>query len=244
MRYRLIVLVSIVLFPLFVSGQDLPDIVVKRERTYTGAGLYGFMNGGADLYLEYGVKSLIAREIVYKGEEFSIEIYEMQSPVDAFGIYSLHTFKCDRIDALDCLNCLSAYQQQLVVGAKYISIVFPSGSGVAKKAADELAQSFLNIYTSEKLDIPAILNLTPPYSDKLKYMRGPIAITNAQWKLSKVVADISHKGIWLVVDKQTNQDKALVLLSSKNDVDRIKERLDRLDIIDNGDDYIYITIER
>ena len=244
MQYRFVVFISILLYPLFVSGQDLPGISVKRERTFTGAALYGFMNGGADLYLEYGVKSLIAREIEYKGEDFTIEIYEMPSLTDAFGIYSLHTFKCDRVDTLGYYNCLSPYQLQLVVNSKYISIVFPSGSNVAEKIADELAQSFINKDTYELLDTPEVLGLNnPPFSDKLKYMRGPVAMTNNQWELSKIVVDISYKGIWCVLDRQTNENKALILLSNSEDIDKIKGRLDSSNIIDCGDDFIYIIIK-
>ncbi|MCD8270785.1 MAG: hypothetical protein LUD46_21760 [Parabacteroides sp.] len=37
---------SLLLFiPAFLAAQD---VEVKREREFTGAGLYGFMNGGAE----------------------------------------------------------------------------------------------------------------------------------------------------------------------------------------------------
>lgn len=42
----------------------------------------------------------------------------MPSPEDAFGIYSLHIFKCERTDVLGCIDCLSPYQLQAVVGNK------------------------------------------------------------------------------------------------------------------------------
>lgn len=71
------------LIPLTVWGQA-PEI--KRERIFTGTGLYGFMNGGADQFLEYGVSKLTTRDIVYKGNEYTVDIYEMPTPEDAFGI--------------------------------------------------------------------------------------------------------------------------------------------------------------
>ena len=54
------------------------------------------MNGGADQFLEYGVSKLVTRDVVYKGNEYTIDIYDMPTPEDAFGIYSLHIFKCSR----------------------------------------------------------------------------------------------------------------------------------------------------
>jgi hypothetical protein len=40
----------------FAIQQD--SISVKRERFFNGAALYGFMNGGSDLFLEYGFNEL------------------------------------------------------------------------------------------------------------------------------------------------------------------------------------------
>ena len=68
-------------FPVLLWAQD--GVQVKRERVFTGSGLYGFMNGGAEQFLEYGVSRLTARDVVYKGEDYTLEIYEMPSPEDA-----------------------------------------------------------------------------------------------------------------------------------------------------------------
>lgn len=50
--------------PAFLAAQE---VEVKREREFTGSGLYGFMNGGAEQFLEYGVSKLVARDVVYEG---------------------------------------------------------------------------------------------------------------------------------------------------------------------------------
>lgn len=56
-------------FPVLLWAQD--GVQVKRERVFTGSGLYGFMNGGAEQFLEYGVSRLTARDVVYKGEDYT-----------------------------------------------------------------------------------------------------------------------------------------------------------------------------
>ena len=89
--------------PAFLAAQEDE---VKREREFTGSGLYGFMNGGAEQFLEYGVSKLVARDVVYEGQEYTVEIYDMPTPEDAFGIYSLHVFRCQRADTLGCIDCL------------------------------------------------------------------------------------------------------------------------------------------
>ena len=55
-------LVLLTFIPVFLVAQE---VKVKREREFTGSGLYGFMNGGAEQFLEYGVSKLVARDVVY-----------------------------------------------------------------------------------------------------------------------------------------------------------------------------------
>ena len=135
-------LVLLTFIPVFLVAQE---VKVKREREFTGSGLYGFMNGGAEQFLEYGVSKLVARDVVYEGQEYTVEIYDMPTPEDAFGIYSLHVFRCQRADTLGCIDCLSPYQLQAVAGNKYVSVVFPSGSAAAKSKADAVIRYYLPI---------------------------------------------------------------------------------------------------
>ena len=65
---------------------------VKRERVFTGSGLYGFMNGGAEQFLEYGVSRLTARDVVYKGEDYTLENYEITSQENKIDINTIHIF--------------------------------------------------------------------------------------------------------------------------------------------------------
>lgn len=83
---------------LSISCLEAQEMTVKRERVFTGTGLYGYMNGGAEQFLDYGVTKLTARDLEYDGEEYALEIYEMPTPEDAYGIYSLHVFRCQRAD--------------------------------------------------------------------------------------------------------------------------------------------------
>jgi len=64
-----------------------------RPQTFTNETLYNYIDGGADVFLEYGFKELFVQEY-RKGENIlTIEVYRMSSPLSAFGIYS---FRRDR----------------------------------------------------------------------------------------------------------------------------------------------------
>lgn len=228
----------LLIIPAFLAAQD---IEVKREREFTGAGLYGFMNGGAEQFLEYGVSKLVARDVVYDGQEYTIEIYDMPTPEDAFGIYSLHVFKCQRADTLGCIDCLSPYQLQAVVGNKYVSVVFPSGSAAAKSKVDELIRHYLPMDGKDNPAFPAQLSDLSPYSGKLKFFRGPIGISGVSTSLMHYLDGIAYTGVWFVADKSSKSYRALVCLKEQEAVDKLKAKIPASDLIQSGDDFIYLS---
>jgi len=57
---------------------------------YSGDNLFNYINGGADLYLEYGFKDVtIIKYLNYQAESIKIELYRMDSDSSAFGIFSI-----------------------------------------------------------------------------------------------------------------------------------------------------------
>lgn len=225
------------LFPAFLSAQA-PE--VKREREFTGPGLYGYMNGGAEQFLEYGVSHLITRDLVYKGEAFTIDIYDMPTSEDAFGIYSLHIFKCSRADAGGCIDCMSPYQLQAISGKQYISVVFPSGSEAARSKADEVIRLYVPMDGKEKPQIPDEMGITAPYSGHLKLLRGPISMSGASTSLSRLLKDTGYTGIWFTSGKRSEGYKAFICLKNKEEADKLKTKVPTSDILQSGDTFLYI----
>jgi len=218
-------------------AQDRPEMV--REREFLGKALYGFMNGGSDLYYEYGFEKLVAREVNYMGEEFIIENYAMGSAEDAFGIYSLHTFRCQRTDSLGGFDCQSQYQTQVVAGNQYVSIVFQSGTDAARDAADKL----LNIYAPNpeegKIEIPQELAFLPkPYSNTVKLLRGPLAINNTYSDFLPWVDGMTGYSVWLA----EMEGCALFVLKNEDDFNTVKNRVPASDIIKTGDNFILVAL--
>ncbi len=213
------------------------QIEVKRERVFTGTALYGFMNGGSDLYYEYGFKELVSRDIVYKGEEFTVDIYTMDKSLDAFGIYSIHAYKCQRADSLGSFDCLSKYQMQAVDGNSYVSIVFQSGSKAASKAADELYRIYV-VDGKTKINIPRQLAyLAKPYSGTLKYMKGKLGVANVQSSLSDMLDGIGNYEIWYIQDA-VKGDAILFLLPNAKDCSLLQKRIPKEKIIRKGEKFV------
>lgn len=235
--FLLVELLFILFLPFSLSAQA-PEI--KREREFTGPGLYGYMNGGAEQFLEYGVSRLITRDLVYEGEAFTIDIYDMPSPEDAYGIYSMHIFKCTRADADGCIDCMSPYQLQAVSGKQYISVVFPSGKEVARSKADKLMRLYVSMDGKDKPQIPDEMALSSPYSGRLKFLRGPISLSGVSLSLTKLLNDIGYTGIWFISGKPSDGYKAFICLKDKQETEKLKSKIPTTDILQSGDTFLYL----
>lgn len=65
-------------FPKLVES-DFPGSRITREQIFDGGGLWGYINGGADLFLEYGFDKLFLQEIEIDTYRFKIEFYKMNT---------------------------------------------------------------------------------------------------------------------------------------------------------------------
>ena len=234
-------LISIILSAFYV-GFGFAQMEIKNERTFTGTALYGFMNGGADLFYEYGFKELISREITYKGEEFTVDIYTMDTPLNAFGIYSILVYKCIRTDSLGRFDCLTKYQLQAVDGNAYVSIVFQSGSIAARKAADELYRIFVSD-GKPNIRIPSqFMYLVNSYSGTLKYMRGKLGINNVEPELLELLEGIGNYEIWYAENAETKDRLALFFLQESKECNLLQKKIPKENIIRRGEKFVMMKL--
>ena len=81
-----------------VYGIILPDVLgthnvgtaLAPQRDYNGNKLYEYINGGADIYFNYGFKACFTRKYGIKnspGSEIKVNVYDLERPVNAFGIF-------------------------------------------------------------------------------------------------------------------------------------------------------------
>jgi hypothetical protein len=233
---KLACLVMTLSFSCFVlNAEKIDGVEVKRERTFTGTGLYGYMNGGADLFLEYGVRKLITRDLLFEGEEYTLDLYELPSPEDAYGIYSVHVFKCNDADRNGRIDCLSDYQLQTVSGNYYVSLVFTSGSKKAQENADRILLNYLNEEDEQRVGFPEFVK--PPYSGVVKFVRGRIALSSVQMSLANLLATMPYTGVWLT---KTAEDEVEAFVSFNDDVpvSRLKSQIASSDLLDVGKNWI------
>jgi hypothetical protein len=129
--------------PPSIRPGDFDQLTITRQQEFNSSELWGLINGGADLYFEYGFDKLFLQEISIGKEQFRIEIYHMNDEVSAFGIYSVSVHKCDEMGKKVVNDCSNPYQYQMVLGNKYISVINYSGSDLAKKTSAEIADKLI-----------------------------------------------------------------------------------------------------
>ncbi|MFC1628637.1 DUF6599 family protein [Gemmatimonadota bacterium] len=91
--------------------------------TFDADNLWEYINGAAELFLDFGVESCRTTDLTAGEVMVTIEIYDMGSPLNAFGIYNLESSGRGKPfpDAVEALIS-PPYQALLVKGARYIKI--------------------------------------------------------------------------------------------------------------------------
>lgn len=78
---------------LLPAGKELQDWSSSGEtRRAAGKDLYSLIDGGAEIYYEYGFKEVVFQSYSHvNGQSINLEIYEMNNPDAAYGVYTFKT---------------------------------------------------------------------------------------------------------------------------------------------------------
>jgi hypothetical protein len=74
-------------------AQLLPDpsevgAVRSGDQKFYSSDLYQYIDGGADVYLDYGLVAMVHQEYKSSSTDFTLDIYNISTPANAFGIYA------------------------------------------------------------------------------------------------------------------------------------------------------------
>lgn len=162
--------------------QDLEFGKWKRAETperFIGGGLYGFINGGAEIFHEYNFEILWVARYSDGGEgEITLEVYRMKTPEEAFGIFSVKRSGQEKKSAdIKSLNWVSETQINLVKGIFYVNITaFDCPAGILEKFA-----GYVESKIKGESSIPPELSIFPkdqqsPNSGR--FIQGQLAATS------------------------------------------------------------------
>jgi hypothetical protein len=114
---------------LLPATSELPGwILGGPPESYEREGLYGYINGGSEIFLQYDFRRVDVGR--YKkgdggaGQEVTVDLYRMGSPLDAFGIFSIRRPGGEKtLDLEGVSNWVSESQASLAAGIYYVNII-------------------------------------------------------------------------------------------------------------------------
>jgi len=114
---------------LLPAASELPGWVSGGPpESYEREGLYGYINGGSEIFLQCDFRRVDVWR--YKkgdggaGQEVTVDLYRMGSPLDAFGIFSIRRQGGEKTLGLEGVpNWVSESQASLAAGVYYANIV-------------------------------------------------------------------------------------------------------------------------
>ncbi|MCD4774095.1 MAG: hypothetical protein K8R41_12010 [Bacteroidales bacterium] len=166
--------ISLLLPNLIENGKWKKNPVVER---YSDDNLYNLINGGAEIFYEYGFVEVISGKYQNNNSSIDVEIYKMKNDAAAYGIYS---FNRNNGEILEIGN-------EAVLNTNYI--VFWKGEYFVSISKDNLETtgSLLEVALAidEKIPYfgyaPDIIDKLPDkdlMNNKIKFLSGNIALNN------------------------------------------------------------------
>jgi hypothetical protein len=173
------------------SGGDVKDLAKSLPReildwkvsgddaVYDKTTIYDYLDGGAEVYLAFDFQAALARKYAGpNGDEIALDIYDMGSPEEAFGVFS-----CDRQDEDAGIGQESEYGAGLLRfrrGRYFVSITALGDENASGKAIIALGKA-----AAESLGpdgpVPAMLDLLPSdglVRDRTSYFHSVINLNN------------------------------------------------------------------
>ncbi|MCF8301910.1 MAG: hypothetical protein K9I94_01440 [Bacteroidales bacterium] len=163
-----------------LDAKEKKDVKIERNEVYSGNSLWGYINGGADLYLEYGFDKMRVIDLTIEDENLKIDLYKMEDAVSAYGIFSVNRFRCNEKAKGWMHSCITGYQLQLATGPFYLSIINQSGSEKAMKASLALANKLMGNWRDDYLQFPGMPGkpFTKMHYSNAKIIQGRLGMDN------------------------------------------------------------------
>lgn len=177
----------IVFLSSITSAQKISDLLPDSSdnwtksspsEIYAGKDLFKLIDGGAEIFLEYGFNQVITQRYTSLNDNsIDIEIYEMKDSSSSFGIFSLFTFNTGK--KVDFSGDAYTGDQFLIFrkGNYYVSLTELNPIDTLKKGLFTLARKIDSLIMPAGK--PEIIEMLENKTDlKIVYLKGRLALYN------------------------------------------------------------------
>jgi hypothetical protein len=171
------------------KNEELENWLPADQPQYVkGEDLFLQINGGAEVYHEYGFKQAIFQGFKHKRKkirsfQFNLEIYQMNSPAAAYGIYTFKTGGTGTSVDIGSRAMLEEYYLNFQKGSFLVTVI---GFNPGKETIDGILAAARTVAAKikETDKIPGLVNLMPTKHhhrlkpNGIKYLKGNLALSN------------------------------------------------------------------
>ena len=147
---------------------------------FSGDDLYVYIDGGAEIYNEYGFRQVLAQDFVDKNQKgVTLEIYEMTDPTAAFGIFSFKASGQGRPADIGADSEFEDYYLHFWKGPFLVTVTGFEANPECRDGVTAIARA-TGVRIRETAERPAFLLKLPADWIKpgLKYLRGALGLYN------------------------------------------------------------------
>ena len=150
---------------------------------YRGEGLYEYINGGAEIYHDYGFKQVVVQDFKNKnGKAISLEIFEMEDAESAFGIFTFKTSTGDKNVPLGSDGQLSDYYLNFWKGNLLVTITGFNEDKETIEGLQELARAVdakIKVKEEKRPRLASVLPKEGLLPTSIKYFQGNLGLYNS-----------------------------------------------------------------
>lgn len=215
----------------------------EAPRVFTQADLYGYIDGGAELFFEFGFEQMTLQRYRNGSGEITVETYRMTDPVAATGIYLMKCGKESRDASFRERHTIGRYQLQFERHRYYVIITSKSGSEQFKPELVKFA-TFVAGKLPADVGLPALRPRPAPglVASSLRLFRGPLGLQSAftlgdgdvlmlGGKLTAVAAEYDDPALGrytaILVEYATPTAAARALAHLQSNLDRYLKPIDK-----------------
>jgi hypothetical protein len=132
----------------------------EKPRKYVSQQLWQYIDGGADVYLDFAFRQVATVELENKGKQVTVDIYEMGSLDDAFGIYASEVSPSYNFISIGAEGYQSGSSLIFYQGNYYVKINAFSGDAGSKSALSQFAHVISQRIGANRKQ-PAVLGAFP-----------------------------------------------------------------------------------
>jgi hypothetical protein len=207
-----------------LTNADLPGWTVTDSARYSGKELYGYIDGGAELYHEYGFMQLATQVTRCASRELRIEVYRMQSAESAFGIFSLSRGTCPQDSTLAMWSCVSGRQILCSSGPFALSVIGDDSTKETAGAMDRVMRVLLARIPEAGHRLPPVFAsaVVLAFRSEVQFLSGPLALQQARPEWEPYFDGIDRYAMHTLVWESNHQWYSAGLIRVHDGEDRLR----------------------